>query len=364
MADDVWVLHVDLDQFIAAVEVLRRPELAGRPVIVGGSGNPQDRSVVATASYEARAFGVRSGLPIRVAARKCPDAVFLPSDRPAYDAASARVMDILNDFADIPTELEVLGWDEAFIGARTADPWALARQAQQAVHDGTGLWSSIGIGDNVFRAKMATDFGKPAGFFTLTADNWFDLLGPEPTARLWGIGAKTGRRLAQLGFRTVAELAVADPTELARQVGPTMGPRYVGLARGDGRTEVHSGGYVPRGRSRETTFQTNLTDWSTTRAELVRLARWVADDVRAEQRPAVRIGVKVRFAPFVTVSRSAALAEPTGDVGTLAAAALELLEQLDHDRPIRLLGVRAEFAATDGPANPSRARGGLGGDAH
>ena len=128
--EEGWVLHVDLDQFLAAVEVLRRPELAGRPVVVGGDGDPaRPRQVVATASYEARAFGVRSGMPLRPAARRCPDAVFLPSDRPAYDAASAEVMATLRSF---PVVVEVWGWDEAFVGAVTDDPEALARAVQAA----------------------------------------------------------------------------------------------------------------------------------------------------------------------------------------------------------------------------------------
>ena len=139
---DDWILHVDLDQFLAAVEVLRRPELAGRPVVVGGDGNPnRPRQVVATASYEARAFGVRSGMPLGLAARKCPDAVFLPSDRPAYDAASARVMTTLRSF---PVTVEVWGWDEAFVGVRIADPESFARELQVRVLAETGLTCAVG----------------------------------------------------------------------------------------------------------------------------------------------------------------------------------------------------------------------------
>ncbi|MET3805963.1 DNA polymerase-4 [Nakamurella sp. UYEF19] len=359
-----WVLHVDLDQFIAAVEVLRRPELVGLPVVVGGSGDPTQRSVVATASYEARAFGVRSGMPMRVAARKCPDAVFLPADNPAYEEASAGVVAVLRDFADIPLTLEILGWDEAFVGVDTDDPLTLARQAQQAVLDATGLWASVGIGDNVLRAKMATDFGKPRGTFTLTESNWFELIGDRGTDALWGIGSKTAKRLTQLGFHTVRELAAADPQALGAQVGPTMGPRWVGLARGAARSQVIGSPYVARARSRETTFQQDLTDWAEVRAEIDKLVRQLTLDVREEERPAVRVGIKVRFKPFVTTTRSTTLAAPTQDPDVLVAAVLEILEGLDHDRPIRLLGVRAEFAAdAERRLNPSRGRAGFGGDA-
>ena len=359
-----WILHVDLDQFIAAVEVLRHPELAGLPVVVGGAGDPTQRAVVATASYEARAFGVRSGMPMRVAARKCPDAVFLPSDRPAYEEASEEVMAVLRAFPG-PVVVEVLGWDEAFVGVRTEDPVATARALQRAVLGQTALWCSVGIGDNVLRAKMATDFGKPRGVFTLTADNWFQVMGDRPTDELWGIGRKTAQRLAEFDLRTVDQLAAADPRALASEVGPTMGPRYVGIARGQGRTEVIGSPYVPRARSRETTYQADLTDWAQVRAELTTLVRAVVGDVHEEGRPAARVGVKVRFAPFFTSTRSATLAAPTDDVEVLLAAAMEVLERFDHNRPIRLLGVRAEFAhrPEDGPASPARGRGGLGGDA-
>src|SRR6476661_7779095 len=137
-----------MDQFIAAVELLRRPELAGRPVVVGGAGDPTQRSVVATASYEARAFGVHSGMPMRTAARKCPDAVFLAADNQAYEEASAEVQRVLRSFDVV---VEVLGWDEAFLGADTENPERLAREVQGAVLDNTGLYCSVGIGDNTLR---------------------------------------------------------------------------------------------------------------------------------------------------------------------------------------------------------------------
>src|SRR4051794_17333134 len=167
-----WVLHVDLDQFIAAVEVLRRPELAGLPVIVGGRGDPSERAVVSTASYEARAFGVGSGMPLRLAARKAPDAVILPVDAPVYEAASTQVMSTLRGMDG--AVVEVLGWDEAFVGVRSADPQAFARRIQAAVLAATRLHCSVGIGDNKVRAKIATGFGKPRGMFVLTAANWFE----------------------------------------------------------------------------------------------------------------------------------------------------------------------------------------------
>ncbi len=339
MAPPAWVLHVDLDQFIAAVEVLRRPELRGLPVVVGGTGDPARREVVATASYEARAFGVRSGLPLRLALKRCPDAVLLASDPAAYTAASEQVMAALRDFGAV----EVLGWDEAFLGVATEDPEALAAEVMAAVLDRTRLSCSVGIGDTRPRAKLATDFGKPAGVFRLTRDNWDEVMAHRPTDALWGIGARTARKLAELDLRTVADLAGADPGVLAARFGPAMGPWYRTLALGTGSAEVSTMPWVRRSLSRESTFQVDLTDRADLRAAVATLARRVAEDVADEGRPVVRVAVKVRFAPFLTRTRSRALPAPTTDAAALAAAALAVLERFELGRPVRLLGVRAEF---------------------
>ncbi|WP_433559896.1 DNA polymerase IV [Pseudonocardia xinjiangensis] len=339
-----WVLHVDLDQFIAAVEILRRPELAGLPVVVGGKGDPTQRAVVATASYEARAHGVRSGLPLRTAAKRCPDAVFLPADNPHYEEVSEEVMATLRGFPDVV--VEVMGWDEAFVGAQTDQPEALARGIRAAVLARTRLSCSVGIGDNMLRAKLATVFAKPGagdGVFRLTASNWEEVMAHRPTSALWGIGTKTARKLADRGIHTVAELAAADPAALAADLGPALGPWYVQLGRGIGRATVEGTPWVPRSRSHETTFQENLTGWDDVRAEVATLARRVATDIGDEGRPAARVAVKVRFAPFSTYTRSATLDAPTQDPEVLVAAALEVLEKFTSRRPVRLLGVRAEF---------------------
>ena len=340
-----WVLHVDLDQFIAAVEVLRRPDLAGKPVVVGGRGDPTERGVVSTASYEARAFGVGSAMPLRTAARKCPDAVFLPVDAPAYEAASARVMETLRSFDAV---VEVLGWDEAFMGVETDDPEAFAARVQKAVLEATGLHCSVGIGDNKLRAKIATEFGKPQGTFRLTEDNWYAVMADRPTDSLWGIGRKTAKRLAGMGLMTVGELARADARLLAAELGPTMGPWYRRLARGVDSSPVESTPWVARSHGREATFQVDLTDPAKVQQEVRRLARLVTEDVLKEGRPAVRVGLKVRYAPFDTHTRSLTLAGPTLDPDLVEAAAVELLGRFDGTRSVRLLGVRAEMVSPAG----------------
>jgi nucleotidyltransferase/DNA polymerase involved in DNA repair len=329
-----WVLHVDLDQFVAAVEVLRHPELRGRPVVVGGDGDPAKRGVVSTASYEARKFGVHSGQPLRSAARRCPDCVFLPVDADVYNEVSAEVMQVLRDTGN---PVEVLGWDEAFVGVDTEDPEAFARDLAASVRAATQLDCSVGIGENKLQAKIATGFGKPAGVFRLTAANWDEVLGGRPPGALWGIGAKTTAKLASLGIRTVRELAVADPDRLAGEFGPTTGPWLVLLGRGRGDSEVDATPYVPRSHGREVTFQRNIGDWDRVREEVARLARQVSEEVT--ERAVARVVVTVRYAPFSTVTHGAPL------TGTIEKAALAALGQFEPGKPVRLLGVRAEFAS-------------------
>jgi DNA polymerase-4 len=360
-----WVLHVDLDQFVAAVEVLRRPELEGLPVVVGGRGDPTERAVVSTASYEARELGVGSGMPLRLAVRKAPDAVFLPVDAPAYDAASAVVMETLRAqrWDGVPVDVEVLGWDEAFVGERPGegegggfprergrqrDPVAFAQQLRAAVLEATQLHCSVGIGNNKLQAKIATDFGKPRGVYTITDEAWFEEMGDRPTRALWGIGSKTAKRLAALGIDTVRQLAESDVRVLAAELGPTMGPWYHRLGRGVDSSPVDPQPYVPRAHGREETFQADLEEWADVEDAARRLTRRVVADIDAEGRPAARVGIKVRFKPFVTVTRSLTLPAPTNDPEVLGAAAVELLGRVDRDRPVRLLGVRLEMTEPEG----------------
>ncbi|SDG52073.1 DNA polymerase IV [Microbacterium pygmaeum] len=339
-----WVLHVDMDQFIAAVEVLRHPELAGVPLIVGGRGDPTERAVVSTASYEARGFGVGSGMPLRIAARKAPTAVILPVDGPAYTAASEQVMATLRDQPG--AVVQVLGWDEAFVGVSTDDPEAYARRTREAVLERTALHCSVGIGDTLVRAKIATGFGKPRGMFRLTAENWFEVMGERPTAELWGVGSKISKRLAGLGIRTVAELAVADESAMVAEFGPRMGLWYAQLGRGEGASIVDDTPWVARGHARETTFQQDLTTPEQIDSAIRELVSQVLKDVAAEGRPVVGLGLKVRYAPFFTKTFTKKIPS-TYDRDIVLGKTFELVAKMEPDRPIRLLGVRAEMAMPD-----------------
>jgi DNA polymerase IV len=337
-----WVLHVDLDQFLASVELQRHPELAGLPVIVGGNGDPTEaRKVVTCASYQAREFGVHAGMPLRTAARRCPGATFLPSDPAAYDAASDRVMGLLRD---VGYPVEVWGWDEAYIGVPGGeDPVDVAEQIRTVVLSETGLSSSVGISDNKQRAKVATGFAKPAGIFALTDANWIDMMADRPVDALWGVGPKTAKKLAALGITTVRELAHGDAELLTSTFGPRTGLWLLLLAKGGGDADVSAEPWVPRSRSHVVTFPRDLTDRAEMDSAVTELAQRALDDVVASGRIVTRVAVTVRTATFYTRTKIRKLAAPSTDPHVIVAAALRVLDLFELDRPVRLLGVRLEL---------------------
>jgi DNA polymerase IV len=336
-----WILHVDLDQFLASVELRRRPDLVGLPVIVGGSGDPTEaRKVVTCASYEARGFGVHAGMALRTAARRCPDATFLPSDPDAYDAASDEVMGLLRDLGH---PLEVWGWDEAYLGADIDDPVALAEQIRAVIAGETGLSCSVGISDNKQRAKVATGFAKPAGVFTLTDDNWMDVMGQRPVDALWGVGPKTAKRLDTLGITTVWALARTDAETLTSTFGPRTGLWLLLLAKGGGDDAVSAEPWVPRSRSHVITFPADLTDRGDIDSAVVELARRTLDEIVAEGRVVARVAVTVRTSTFYTRTKIRKLPRPSTETHDITGTALAVLDQFDFDRPVRLLGVRLEL---------------------
>ncbi|HWI01789.1 MAG TPA: DNA polymerase IV [Propionibacteriaceae bacterium] len=339
-----WILHVDMDSFLASVEVRRRPELRGRPVVVGGDGDPhRPRQVVATASYEARAHGVHSGMPLQRAFRKCPDAVFLPSDHPAYEVASAEVMDVLRRFG---YPVEVWGWDEAFLAALHHDPEALAHTVRAAVKDQTGLTCAVGIGDTKERAKMATGFAKetPERVYRLDSANWMSVMGNRDVTELWGVGKRTGARLVAHNLRTVADLALADRDNLAAWFGPAIGPHLRVLARGGGSRTVTVEPWVARSKSRQVTFPFDLTDPRVIADEVARLARDLCVEITKDGRQATHVGVTVRTRTFFTQVKTGKLPEATTDEDIVEAGARQVLGRFEITRPVRLLGVRLDLA--------------------
>ena len=345
-----WILHVDLDQFLAAVELRRHPELVGRPVIVGGSGDPtESRKVVTCASYEAREFGVHAGMPLRTAVRRCPEATFLPSDAAAYDDASEQVMGLLRDLGQ---PVEVWGWDEAYLDSGPHDPIQLAGRIRTLVSAETGLSCSIGISDNKQRAKVATGFGKPSrttdvdegqGIYRLTDDNWMTVMGDLGVEALWGVGPKTARKLAGLGIITVAELAATDAAVVVSTFGPSTGLWILLLAKGGGDTHVSAEPWVPRSRSHVVTFPHDLTDRSEMHRAVIELAERTLAEVAAAQRIVCRVAVTVRTKTFFTQTKIRKLAVAANDEQAIVATALDLLHGFELDRPVRLLGVRLEL---------------------
>ena len=339
-----WVLHVDLDQFLASVELRRHPELAGLPVIVGGNGDPAEpRKVVTCASYEAREFGVHAGMPLRTAARRCPPnsgATFLPADPPAYDAASDQVMDLLRDLGH---PVEVWGWDEAYVSVTATDPTQIAEQIRAVVFSETGLSCSIGISDNKQRAKVATGFAKPDGVFALTDANWMNVMADRPVDALWGVGPKSAKKLAVLEITTVGELANSDAELLTSSFGPRTGLWLLLLAKGGGDADVSAEPWIPRSRSHVVTFPRDLTDRAEMDSAVTELAMQALDDVLASARIVTRVAVTVRTATFYTRTKIRKLAAPTTDSGVIVAAALSILDLFELDRPVRLLGVRLEL---------------------
>lgn len=345
-----WILHVDLDQFLASVELRRHPELVGLPVIVGGNGDPTEpRKVVTCASYQAREFGVYAGMPLRTAARKCPDATFLPSDPAAYDEASEQVMGLLRDLGH---PLEVWGWDEAYLATDdTVDPVELAERIRTVVAAETGLSCSVGISDNKQRAKIATGLAKPTrgadqspGVYRLTADTWMDVMGDRPPDALWGIGPKTTKKLAMLGITTVAQLAATDAEVLTSTFGPTTGLWILLLAKGGGDTEVSAEPWVPRSRSHVITFAHDLTDRTEIDAAVRDLSLRTLTEVVEQDRVVTRVAVTVRTNTFYTRTKIRKLPQPGTDAAVIVDTALAVLDLFELDRPIRLLGVRLELA--------------------
>ncbi|MGA9362308.1 MAG: DNA polymerase IV [Mycobacterium sp.] len=341
------VLHVDLDQFLASVELRRHPELVGLPVIVGGNGDPTEpRKVVTCASYEAREFGVHAGMPLRSAARRCPPnsgVTFLPSDPAAYDAASDEVMGLLRDLGH---PVEVWGWDEAYLGLEAGDAIEVAEQIRTIVLSETGLSCSVGISDNKQRAKVATGFAKPAGVFALTDANWMSVMADRPVDALWGVGPKTAKKLAALDITTVGQLAHSDAELLTSTFGPRTGLWLLLLAKGGGDTEVSAAPWVPRSRSHVVTFARDLTDRAEMDQAVADLARRTLDDVMAmtpKARIVARVAVTVRTATFYTRTKIRKLAEPSTDPDVIVAAALQILDLFELDRPVRLIGVRLEL---------------------
>jgi DNA polymerase-4 len=334
------MLHVDMDAFFASVEIKRRPELRGRPVIVGGG----QRGVVAAASYEARRYGVRSAMSMSQALRRCPHAVVLPPDRAAYSAASAEVMAILRAVTPL---VEPLSLDEAFLDVAGAvrlhgRPGVIAAAIRRRVAAELGLTCSVGVAPTKFVAKLASARCKPDGMLVVPADRVLDFLHPLPVTALWGVGERTADTLHRLGIRTVRDLAETPVDTLRRSVGTAAAEHLSALSQGIDPRPVQPD-EVEKSISADRTLDTDLTEEADVRRELLRLAEEVGSRVRARGFAARTIGIKIRFADFRTVTRARTLLTWTAATSDIFDTALELYRSLHLDRPrIRLVGVKCE----------------------
>ena len=343
------ILHVDMDAFYASVEVRRRPELRGKPVIVGGS----TRGVVAAASYEARRFGVRSAMPMGQALRLCRHAVVLPPDRAAYSEASSDVMAILRDVTPL---VEPLSLDEAFLDVAGAQrllgtPLQIAQAIRARVAAELSLTCSVGVAATKFVAKLASARCKPDGLLLVPAAQTLEFLHPLPVTVLWGVGARTAQPLHRLGVRSVGDLADIPITTLRRGVGIAVADHLHALAHGHDPRAVETQD-VEKSISADHTTAVDLVDEADVSRELLQLCVEVGQRLRARGWVAKTVGIKIRFADFRTVTRVRTVADWVDSTAELHDIAFELYRALHLDRPrIRLVGVKAEhFADAAGTA--------------
>jgi len=328
------IAHLDMDAFYVSVELRRRPELRGLPVIVAGSG---PRAVVTTASYEARRFGVGSAMPASRARRLCPDAVILNPDFPYYRAASREVMEIVR--AHVET-VEVVGLDEAYLDLTgLVAPHSTMRLIRSEIHRSTSLGCSVGIGPSKLVAKVSSDAEKPGGFVVLTREQACERFAGARCGLVPGIGPKTVERLQAQGIRTLAELAAAPPESLGAAFGPRHAAELQRRARFEDDTPVTEERKVIS-ESREVTFDADISEPSELEAVLERLVAQLAGALEAQQRCGRTIGIKVRLDDFSTHTRARTLPTPVADAESIGPVARELFRRFAPWRPVRLLGVR------------------------
>ncbi len=348
------ILHLDMDAFFASVELLRQPGLRGRPLIIGGRGDPSRRGVVSTCTYEARAFGVRSGMPLRTAARLCPEAVYMPTDFAAYSHWSRRFKALMREVSPL---FEDRGIDEAFldITALAGSAEDIAQQLKARIFADSGLRCSIGVAPNKLLAKIASELDKPDGFTLIRPEDVATRIWPLEVRRIPGVGPKADERLASMQIRTIGQLAQTPQALLSA----AFGARYAGWLHeaAHGRIDKPlSLQREPRSRSRETTYQEDTRDWQVVAGSVVQLCRKLADDLQRAGYAGRTIGLKLRFSDFETLTRDRTLAQPTADALIIRKAAFECLARVNGSvnaavsgtvsaegrlsRRVRLVGVR------------------------
>jgi DNA polymerase-4 len=341
MPESRTILHVDMDAFFTSVEQRDRPELRGKPVVVGAP--PDKRGVVAAASYEARKFGVHSAMPSRTAYRLCPQAVFLRGDHAKYSRESERVMAILRQFTPLVEQVSV---DEAYLDVTASlrlfgSGEQIAREIKRRIREATGLTASVGVAPNRFLAKLASDMRKPDGLMVITEANKLDVLRPLPVGRIAGIGKKTEPMFHELGIHTIGDLQ-RFPVETLRARFGVWADEMKARALGEDDRPVEPASEA-KSVSNETTFPEDVNEADMLERTLRELAGEVGRRLRAEGVRARTVQLKLRWSDFTTLTRRATLPEATDDEGQIAAVAIQLLRvELKAPRPVRLVGVGSQ----------------------
>ncbi|MEV4774704.1 DNA polymerase IV [Microbacterium sp. LWH12-1.2] len=341
-ADDTGtrILHVDMDAFYAAVEVLDDPSLRGLPLIIGA---PDGRSVVSSASYEARRYGVHAAMPVSQALRLCPSARIVLPHFHRYQEVSRQVMAIFESFTPL---VEPLSVDEAFLdvqGVRRlwGSPARIAQLIRERVQAEVGITCSVGVAATKHVAKMASTIAKPDGMLVVSAADTLEFLAPRPVRAMWGVGPKAAEALEGRGIRTIGDIREAPQEMLDRAVGAALSARLTQLARGEDARLIETE-RVEKSVGHEETFDQDIIDRVFLRAELLRLADRVAARLRRAGWETGTVAIKIRFDDFRTLSRSQTLPEPTAVGQRIGEAAQALFEQIERRDPVRLVGVRAE----------------------
>ncbi|HJA05284.1 MAG TPA: DNA polymerase IV [Candidatus Microbacterium stercoravium] len=349
-ADDTGahILHVDMDAFFVAVEVLDDPSLAGKPVVIAHNDG---RSVVSSASYEARRYGVRSAMPLGLALRRCPNAIVVPPTFERYRETSAQVMEV---FRSVTPLVEQLSIDEAFLdvaGARRlwGSPGEVAALIRERVKSEVGITCSVGAAATKHVAKMASTASKPNGLLVIPASRTQEFLDPRPAGAMWGIGPKAAEALSARAIRTIRDVRETPVAALARILGSAHAQRIHDLANGRDPRGIQTE-RTEKSISHEETFRTDVTDPDVLRGEILRLSDKVAVRLRRAGVEASGLAIKLRFDDFQTVTRSQALTEPTNVGQRIAQVARDLLAGVVMRAPVRLIGVRAERLVAQGSA--------------
>jgi DNA polymerase-4 len=329
---------MDMDAFFAAVEQKRHPELIGKPVVIGGSGDPTQRGVVSTASYEARKFGIHSAMPLRTAYKLCPQAVFLHVDYREYSRVSSRIKDVLRSVSSV---MEDVGIDEAFLDISDIPegPEEISTEIKRRIKEETGLTCSIGIAGNKLLAKIASDMQKPDGLTVITDGDIEKKIWPLAVRKLWGVGPKTEAHLKEMGINTIGDLAAVSVERLVGTFGRSYGVFLYESARGIDESPLVTH-WEPKSTSRETTFQDDVEDWQVLARNLAELTKEVVADLKRSKLKGRNVTVKVRFSDFRTVTRAKTLEKFSDSLEEIRRAAFECLARVELKKKVRLIGVR------------------------